>query len=50
MAFAEAHEVAMPAAEVGSPSYDPPDVEIVIPVFNEAAALERSIRRLHDYL
>src|SRR3954470_5034103 len=27
-----------------------PDVEIVVPVFNEAAALEHSIRRMHRFL
>ena len=27
-----------------------PQVEIVVPVFNEELALGRSIRRLHDYL
>ena len=27
-----------------------PDVEIVIPVYNEEAALETSVRRLHEYL
>src|SRR3954462_7421481 len=27
-----------------------PDVEIVVPVYNEAAGLERSIRRLHRFL
>jgi putative flippase GtrA len=27
-----------------------PDVEIVVPVYNEAETLERSIRRLHEYL
>ena len=27
-----------------------PDVEIVIPVYNESATLEGSVRRLHDYL
>ena len=27
-----------------------PHVEIVVPVFNEGAGLERSIRRLHDFL
>src|SRR3954454_24237598 len=27
-----------------------PDIEIVVPVFNEAAGLERSIRRLHRFL
>ena len=26
------------------------DVEVVVPVFNEQAALERSIRRLHRFL
>jgi glycosyltransferase involved in cell wall biosynthesis len=29
---------------------DAPQVDIVVPVFNEAAVLEASIRRLHDYL
>ena len=28
----------------------PPQIDIAIPVYNEAATLERSIRRLHDYL
>src|SRR5215212_12140161 len=27
-----------------------PSVEVVVPVFNEQAALERSIRRLHRFL
>ncbi|MGD0256165.1 MAG: bifunctional glycosyltransferase family 2/GtrA family protein [Acidimicrobiales bacterium] len=27
-----------------------PQIDVVIPVYNEAATLERSIRRLHDYL
>src|SRR3954463_12315687 len=27
-----------------------PDVEIVVPVYNEAAGLEQSIRRLHRFL
>src|SRR3954467_390605 len=35
------HGVATPAG---------PDVEIVVPVYNEAARLERSIRRLHRFL
>src|SRR4051794_5488267 len=35
------HGVAAPAG---------PDVEIVVPVYNEAAGLERSIRRLHRFL
>ena len=32
------------------PSRTAPSVEIVVPVFNEEAALERSVRRLHRYL
>jgi glycosyltransferase involved in cell wall biosynthesis len=28
----------------------PPDIEIVVPVYNEAAGLEHSIRRLHRFL
>src|SRR3954466_1381750 len=35
------HGVAAPAG---------PDVEIVVPVYNEAAGLERGIRRLHRFL
>src|SRR3954451_7028882 len=35
------HGVAAPAG---------PDVEIVVPVYNEAAGLDRSIRRLHRFL
>src|SRR3954470_7816689 len=35
------HGVAAPAG---------PDVEVVVPVYNEAAGLERSIRRLHRFL
>ena len=27
-----------------------PELEIVVPVYNEAAGLERSIRRLHRFL
>jgi putative flippase GtrA/glycosyltransferase involved in cell wall biosynthesis len=37
-----------PASGPGSTS--PADVEIVIPVYNEEAGLERSIRRVHGYL
>src|SRR3954451_10859572 len=33
---------------VGAPAG--PDVEIVVPVYNEAAGLEHSIRRLHRFL
>ena len=47
--------------ELASPSLTPaprrtlaaaaaPDVEIVVPVHNEAAGLERSVRRLHRFL
>ena len=50
MSLAQAPEIAMPAAAAASPAYDPPEVEIVIPVFNEVGSLDRSIRRLHDYL
>ena len=32
------------------PVPDPPEVEIVVPVYNEERALGPSIRRLHDYL
>jgi glycosyltransferase involved in cell wall biosynthesis len=39
---AHAHGVDAPGAPV--------DVEIVVPVYNEQFALERSIRRLHDFL
>lgn len=43
---ASAVEPGRPAGE-GSPQ---PLVDVVIPVYNEAAALEASIRRLHDFL
>jgi glycosyltransferase involved in cell wall biosynthesis len=33
-----------------SPAPPPPQLEIVVPVYNEQAALERSIRRLHAFL
>src|SRR3954462_4072050 len=33
---------------VGAPAG--PDVEVVVPVYNEAAGLERSMRRLHRFL
>jgi glycosyltransferase involved in cell wall biosynthesis len=32
------------------PSQGAPSVEVVVPVFNEQASLERSVRRLHRYL
>jgi glycosyltransferase involved in cell wall biosynthesis len=32
------------------PAVAVPDVEIVVPVYNEAAALEQSVRRLHRFL
>lgn len=40
-------------AAVGSPSnmaVAPPVVDVVVPVFNEAAVLDTSVRRLHAYL
>ena len=37
------------ASPDGSPD-QAPDVEIVVPVYNEQATLERSVRRLHEYL
>jgi len=39
-----------PVAAVGTRAITPVDVEIVVPVFNEQNDLERSVRRLHDYL
>jgi len=50
MSVTQAPEIAIPAAAAASPAYDPPEVEIVIPVFNEVGSLDCSIRRLHDYL
>src|SRR4051794_16104136 len=32
------------------PAVAVPDVEIVVPVYNEAAGLEQSVRRLHRFL
>ena len=44
-------EVALPlTADERATGTDPPAVEIVVPVFNEAGQLEASIRRLHRYL
>jgi putative flippase GtrA len=44
-------EVALPlTADEPATGHDPPAVEIVVPVFNEADQLEASIRRLHRYL
>jgi glycosyltransferase involved in cell wall biosynthesis len=43
--------VALPlTADEPATGHDPPAVEIVVPVFNEAGQLEASIRRLHRYL
>src|SRR5581483_11058634 len=39
-----------PASTVERPTLDTPTVEIVIPVYNEEADLEQSVRRLHRYL
>jgi putative flippase GtrA len=44
-------EVALPlTTDEPAARHDPPAVEIVVPVFNEAGQLEASIRRLHRYL
>jgi glycosyltransferase involved in cell wall biosynthesis len=37
-------------ARSAGPRHAAPSVEVVVPVFNEQAALERSIRRLHRFL
>src|SRR3954454_5901813 len=37
-------------ARRGAPAVARPDVEIVVPVYNEEAGLDRSIRRLHRFL
>src|SRR3954468_11915725 len=37
-------------ARRGAPAVARPDVEIVVPVYNEEGGLERSIRRLHRFL
>jgi putative flippase GtrA len=37
-------------ARPAGPGHGAPSVEIVVPVFNEQAALERSVRRLHRFL
>ena len=40
-----------PALWTGAPPAPPArDVDIVVPVYNEEAALEQSIRRLHRFL
>src|SRR5262245_52061013 len=41
---------AAPTRRPAAPAYEPPAVEIVVPVLDEAATLERSIRRLDAYL
>src|SRR3954470_13677794 len=45
-------ELAFPltAAPRRLPAAAAPDVEIVVPVYNEAAGLEQSVRRLHRFL
>ena len=40
----------LPVADGARGAARRPDVEIVVPVYNEAAGLERSIRRLHRFL
>jgi glycosyltransferase involved in cell wall biosynthesis len=37
-------------ARPAGPGHGAPSVEVVVPVFNEQAALERSVRRLHRFL
>jgi putative flippase GtrA len=39
-----------PAKRRTDPGYQPPAVEIVVPVLDEAAALDGSVRSLHNYL
>ena len=46
---ARARHHPLPARRALAPAAAP-DVEIVVPVYNEAAGLERSIRRLHRFL
>jgi len=41
---------AAPTRRLAARAYEPPAVEIVVPVLDEAATLERSIRRLDAYL
>jgi glycosyltransferase involved in cell wall biosynthesis len=37
-------------ARLAGPGHGAPSVEVVVPVFNEQAALERSVRRLHRFM
>ncbi len=46
----QTHLSGMVHRHVDDPQRVAPVVDIVIPVYNEEAALERSVRRLHDYL
>src|ERR1017187_6852375 len=41
---------APPAAAAGRPASPTPRIDIVVPVYNEASGIERSIRRLHTFL
>ncbi len=50
MTAAAVPELIRSISPAAAPAYDPPAVEVVIPVYNEVATLERSIRRLHAYL
>src|SRR3954469_5655263 len=43
-------EPAADGSPEATPSPPPPVVDIVVPVHNEEAGLESSLRRLHDYL
>ncbi len=47
--MSELATILVPARRALAPA-TAPDVEIVVPVYNEAAGLERSIRRLHRFL
>jgi putative flippase GtrA len=41
---------APPAVAAGRPALPTPRIDIVVPVYNEASGIERSIRRLHTFL
>jgi putative flippase GtrA len=47
---AVAPELPIASARAGDRAYDPPVVEVVVPVYNEAATIGQSIARLEAYL
>jgi putative flippase GtrA len=47
---AAAAELRRPFWSAAARAYDPPQIEIVVPVYNEAGTVARSVRRLHEYL